>query len=92
VADYCGHGNEPSGFIKGAKFLDKLNECQLLHRNCAVCNLLLCSRSKTHSSFSPKDFESRISLIRWKRFHCDYLVFTDDAAGDFSQADELLKQ
>jgi hypothetical protein len=27
VAVSCEHGNKPSGFIKGRKFLDKLSDC-----------------------------------------------------------------
>jgi hypothetical protein len=27
LSDCCEHGNEPSGSIKGVKFLDQLSEC-----------------------------------------------------------------
>jgi hypothetical protein len=32
VADCCEHGNEPSGSIKGRKFLDYLTEYSLLKK------------------------------------------------------------
>jgi hypothetical protein len=30
VADSCEHGNEPSGFIKGGEFLERLSDYLLL--------------------------------------------------------------
>jgi hypothetical protein len=30
MADCCGHGNEPAGFIKGVEFIDYLGDNQLL--------------------------------------------------------------
>jgi hypothetical protein len=35
------HGNEPSGVIKGRKFLDWLNEYYLLKKGCAPLSLLI---------------------------------------------------
>jgi hypothetical protein len=35
VAGSCEHGNEPSGSIKGEKFLDYLNDCQLFKQDSA---------------------------------------------------------
>jgi hypothetical protein len=30
MAGFCEHGNEPSGFIKKARFFDRLSDYQLL--------------------------------------------------------------
>jgi hypothetical protein len=36
VADFCEHGNEPSGSIKCWEFLDQLRHCYLLKKDAAV--------------------------------------------------------
>jgi hypothetical protein len=36
VAGSCEHGNEPSGSIKGGKFLDWLSDYQLLKKDCSL--------------------------------------------------------
>jgi hypothetical protein len=36
VAGSCEHGNEPSGSIKGAEFLYKLSDYQLLKKGSAL--------------------------------------------------------
>jgi len=40
VAVSCEHGNEPSGSIKGAKFLDQLSNYQLLKKDPAQWNVI----------------------------------------------------
>jgi hypothetical protein len=35
MASSCGHGNEPSGSVKGEEFLDYLSDCELLKKDCA---------------------------------------------------------
>jgi hypothetical protein len=42
VACSCEHGNEPSGFIEGGKFLDQLCNCLLLKENSDFSELVLC--------------------------------------------------
>jgi len=37
-AGSCEHGNEPSGIIKGGKFLDWLRQLQLLKKDSASCS------------------------------------------------------
>jgi hypothetical protein len=36
LADFCKISGEPSGFIKGRKFLDWLSDCQLLRQYCSM--------------------------------------------------------
>jgi hypothetical protein len=38
VAGSPEHGNEPSGSIKGGKFLDQLSDRQLLNKDSAPCS------------------------------------------------------
>jgi hypothetical protein len=33
LAAFCGHGNEPSGSIKGEEFLDELSDYQVLKKD-----------------------------------------------------------
>jgi hypothetical protein len=38
VAGHCEHFNESLGSTKSGKFLDQLNDCQLLKRDPEPCN------------------------------------------------------
>jgi hypothetical protein len=33
MADFCDHGYEPSGYLKGEKFHDQLKDYQLLNKD-----------------------------------------------------------
>jgi hypothetical protein len=37
----CGHGNEPSRFLKGWEFIEWLSDCKLLKKQAGSCSELL---------------------------------------------------
>jgi hypothetical protein len=40
VSDFCEHGNEFSGSVKGREYGNQLSHCQLLKKASAPCSLL----------------------------------------------------
>jgi hypothetical protein len=41
VMNFCEHGNEPVGSVKGGEFLDYLSDCQCLKKDSALRNKLV---------------------------------------------------
>jgi hypothetical protein len=46
LARSCEDGNEPSGYVKGVKFLEWLSDCQLLTKDSALSNAIMVNFSQ----------------------------------------------
>jgi hypothetical protein len=55
MANFCLHGNDPSGSTKGGKFLNQLKEYQLINRDSALQMYLVYIRGAFNNIF-PRRF------------------------------------